>query len=60
VRNPGACHSNFSDEQVARYGRFPEEPSTAELEQFFGLDRAALNALTDKGCRVGSDRGALS
>lgn len=38
----------FSDEHVARYGRFPEEPSVAELEQFFRLDRAALDALADK------------
>jgi hypothetical protein len=32
----------LSDEQVARYGRFPQEPSVAELEQFFRLDRVAL------------------
>ncbi|MEU8148781.1 DUF4158 domain-containing protein [Nonomuraea sp. NPDC048901] len=38
----------LSDEQVARYGRFPEEPSASELEQFFRLDRAALDALADK------------
>ncbi|MBB5076333.1 hypothetical protein [Nonomuraea endophytica] len=33
----------LSDEQVARYGRFPEEPTALELEQFFRLD-----ALADK------------
>lgn len=38
----------LSDEQVARYGRFPEEPSSAELEQFFRLDRSALDALASK------------
>lgn len=38
----------LSDEQIARYGRFPEEPSPAELEQFFQLDRAALDALASK------------
>jgi hypothetical protein len=32
----------LSDEQVARYGRFPQEPSVAELEQFFRLDRVAF------------------
>ncbi|MEU9889038.1 DUF4158 domain-containing protein [Sphaerisporangium sp. NPDC051011] len=32
----------LSDEQVARYGRFPQEPSVAELEQFFRLDQVAL------------------
>ncbi|MBN6057714.1 DUF4158 domain-containing protein, partial [Nonomuraea sp. RK-328] len=38
----------LSDEQVARYGRFPAEPSPAELEQFFRLDRSALDALASK------------
>jgi Domain of unknown function (DUF4158) len=38
----------LSDEQIARYGRFPEEPSAAELEQFFRLDRRALDALASK------------
>lgn len=38
----------LSDEQIARYGRFPEEPSSAELEQFFRLDRSALDALASK------------
>ncbi|MFI9842268.1 DUF4158 domain-containing protein [Nonomuraea sp. NPDC051941] len=38
----------LSDEQIARYGRFPEEPSPAELKQFFRLDRAALDALASK------------
>ncbi|GAA0838223.1 hypothetical protein GCM10009525_47670 [Streptosporangium amethystogenes subsp. fukuiense] len=38
----------LSDEQIARYGRFPEEPSTAELEQFFRLDRSAWDALASK------------
>ncbi|MBB5775882.1 DUF4158 domain-containing protein [Nonomuraea jabiensis] len=38
----------LSGEQVARYGRFPDEPSPAELEQFFRLDRAALDALATK------------
>ncbi|WP_344981070.1 DUF4158 domain-containing protein [Streptosporangium fragile] len=37
----------LSDEQVARHGRFPEEPSPAELEQFFRLDRAAPGALEE-------------
>lgn len=32
----------LSDEQVALYGRFRQEPSAAELEQFFRLDRVAL------------------
>ncbi|WP_170322634.1 DUF4158 domain-containing protein [Acrocarpospora macrocephala] len=32
----------LSDEQVARYGRFLGEPSVAELEEFFRLDRQAL------------------
>ncbi|PRX45336.1 Tn3 transposase DDE domain-containing protein [Nonomuraea fuscirosea] len=38
----------LSDQQIARYGRFPEEPSAAELEQFFRLDRRALDALASK------------
>ncbi|MGV9779456.1 DUF4158 domain-containing protein [Streptosporangium sp. NPDC003464] len=38
----------LSDEQVACYGCFPEEPSAAELEQFFRLDRSALDALASK------------
>ncbi|WP_433357114.1 DUF4158 domain-containing protein [Microtetraspora malaysiensis] len=38
----------LSDEQIARYGRFPEEPSAAELEQFFRLDRSASDALASK------------
>ncbi|MGW0447946.1 Tn3 family transposase [Streptosporangium sandarakinum] len=38
----------LSDEQVARYGRFPKEPSVAELEQFFRLDRPALDKLASK------------
>lgn len=38
----------LSDEQAARCGRFPEEPSASELERFFRLDRAALEALADK------------
>ncbi|MFI7643372.1 DUF4158 domain-containing protein [Nonomuraea sp. NPDC049400] len=38
----------LSHEQVARDGRFPDEPSPAELEQFFRLDRAALEALATK------------
>ena len=33
----------LSDEQVARYGRFPQEPSATELEQFFRLDQSALD-----------------
>ncbi|MDF5758832.1 DUF4158 domain-containing protein [Spongiactinospora sp. TRM90649] len=35
----------LSDEQIARYGRFPEESSTEELEQYFRLDPGALDAL---------------
>ncbi|GAA1267745.1 hypothetical protein GCM10009677_20260 [Sphaerisporangium rubeum] len=38
----------LSDEQIARYGRFPEEPSAAELEQFFRLDRSAWDALASQ------------
>ncbi|MET8339544.1 DNRLRE domain-containing protein [Streptosporangium canum] len=38
----------LSDEQVARYGRFPKEPSVAELKQFFRLDRPALDKLASK------------
>lgn len=38
----------LSDEQIARYGRFPEEPSAAELEQFLRLDRSALDTLASK------------
>jgi hypothetical protein len=33
---------NLSEEQVARYGRFAEDPSPQELEEFFRLDEAAL------------------
>lgn len=32
----------LSDDQVARYGRFAQEPSPQELEAFFRLDEAAL------------------
>ncbi|MFF4621847.1 DUF4158 domain-containing protein [Nonomuraea jabiensis] len=45
---PGSCPSNLSDEQAARHGRFPRGPSAAELEQFFRLDRGALEAVADK------------
>ncbi|MGW4476029.1 DUF4158 domain-containing protein [Nonomuraea sp. NPDC004354] len=38
----------ISDEQVARSGRFPEEPSVAELEQFIRLESAALDTGADK------------
>lgn len=33
---------NLSEEQVARYGRFAEDPSPLELEEFFRLDGTAL------------------
>lgn len=33
---------NLSEEQVARYGRFAEEPSPQELEEFFRLTDTAL------------------
>ncbi|MFE2037726.1 DUF4158 domain-containing protein [Streptomyces scopuliridis] len=36
------CVECLSDEQVARYGRFAQEPSPQELEGFFRLDEAAL------------------
>jgi hypothetical protein len=33
---------NFSEKQVARYGRFAGDPTPQELEEFFFLDEAAL------------------
>ncbi|MBF8186619.1 DUF4158 domain-containing protein [Nonomuraea sp. K274] len=45
---PRSAIRSLSDEQIVRYERFPEEPSLAELEQFFRLDRAALEALAAK------------
>jgi TnpA family transposase len=39
----------LSDDQVARYGRFAQEPSPQELEAFFRLDESALEiALTKR------------
>ncbi|RAY15563.1 hypothetical protein DPM19_07140 [Actinomadura craniellae] len=38
----------LSDEQVARYGRFPQEPSPGELERFFRLDQAALEQVGER------------
>ncbi|MGI5170490.1 DUF4158 domain-containing protein [Spirillospora sp. CA-253888] len=38
----------LSDEQVARYGRFPQEPSPGELERFFWLDQAALEQVGER------------
>ncbi|MDP9868724.1 MULTISPECIES: DUF4158 domain-containing protein [Streptosporangium] len=50
----------LSDEQIARYGRFPEEPSAAELEQFLRLDRSALDALASKRRPATSSAGPCS
>ncbi|WP_185075203.1 DUF4158 domain-containing protein [Nonomuraea jabiensis] len=41
-------NTHVSDEQAARHGRFPGEPSAAELERFFWLDRGALEVVADK------------
>ncbi|MEU6787358.1 DUF4158 domain-containing protein [Nonomuraea angiospora] len=38
----------MSEGQIAHYGRFPEEPLSAELEQFFRPDRSAWDALAAK------------
>ncbi len=38
----------LSDDQVARYGRFAQEPSPQELEAFFRLDEAALEMAGSK------------
>ncbi|WP_331719031.1 DUF4158 domain-containing protein (plasmid) [Streptomyces sp. NBC_00289] len=38
----------LSDDQVARYGRFAEEPSAQELEEFFRLDSVALEVAGTK------------
>ncbi|MEV3927659.1 DUF4158 domain-containing protein [Actinomadura coerulea] len=38
----------LSDEQVARYGRFPQERSPGELERFFRLDQAALEQVGER------------
>ena len=38
----------LSDEQVARYGRFAEDPSPGELERFFRLDEQGWALLAMK------------
>ncbi|MGE7437569.1 DUF4158 domain-containing protein [Kitasatospora sp. NPDC001175] len=38
----------LSDDQVARYSRFAEEPSVQELEEFFRLGTAALEVAGTK------------
>ncbi|MFI7111345.1 DUF4158 domain-containing protein [Nonomuraea sp. NPDC050227] len=47
----------LSDEQIARYGCFPEEPSAAELEQFFRLDRSDGMCWRPNGVRPRSSAG---
>jgi hypothetical protein len=39
----------LSDEQVARYGRFAEDPSLGELERFFRLDEQGWALLATEG-----------
>src|SRR5690606_15675768 len=41
-------HEFLSDEQIARYARFPAEVTVADLEQYFRLDSAALKAASAK------------
>ncbi|TQN31697.1 TnpA family transposase [Haloactinospora alba] len=41
-------HDFLSDEQIARYARFPAEVSVSELEQFFRLDSQARAMATAK------------
>ncbi|GAB3451230.1 Tn3-like element Tn3 family transposase [Streptomonospora sediminis] len=41
-------HEFLSDEQIARYARFPAEVTVADLEQHFRLDSAALKAASAK------------
>ncbi|MFF8763540.1 DUF4158 domain-containing protein [Nocardiopsis dassonvillei] len=41
-------HEYLSDEQIARYGRFPEELSAGDLEQFFRLTPHALELAPGK------------
>jgi hypothetical protein len=38
----------LSSDQVARYGRFAQEPSPQELEAFFRLDESALEVAGGK------------
>jgi hypothetical protein len=42
-------HEYLSEDQIARYGRFPDELSVADLEQCFRLTPDAL-ALALRGC----------
>ncbi|MFV2197851.1 Tn3 family transposase [Nocardiopsis sp. LOL_012] len=41
-------HEFLSDEQIARYTRFPDEVSVGDLEQFFRLDAKAHKAVATK------------
>ncbi|WP_397223300.1 DUF4158 domain-containing protein [Nocardiopsis lambiniae] len=42
-------HEYLSDEQIAGYGRFPDELSAGDLERFFRLTPHALDLAADRG-----------
>jgi hypothetical protein len=48
VRCCGVAAGFLSDEQVARYGRFAEDPSPGELERFSRLDEQGWALLATK------------